>query len=186
LNLDPAQLTEVGTYSTTGEVTVPAEITAPADIAIRFGLYQAITGGRRLSMLGAVDRTGRVRGGHLHVENAAISWQPEPPDPAVAARSERLNMSGKLVDFGPAATSGAFRLIYGGANWQLIPLPGSPAFQVELRLNQLNANGQKVQTITAVDADGNAGGQVKFQQDGETIRFDTATKVFAYRISLIN
>ena len=94
-------------------------------------------------------------------------------------------MSGKLVDFGPAATSGAFRLLYGNANWQLIPLPGSPAFQVELRLNQLNAGRQKVQAITAMDADGNAEVQVKFQQDGQTVHFDTAAKGFAYRISLV-
>jgi len=133
-----------------------------------------------------VDRTGRTRGGNIQVENAAIRWQPEPPDPTAAARSERLNMSGKLVDFGPAATSGAFRLIYSGENWQLIPLPGSPAFKVELHLDQLNASGQKVQAITAVDADGNAVGQVKFQQDGQTVHFDTAPEVFAYRISRTN
>jgi len=183
LNLDPAKLTEVGTYSVTGEATVPASIAAPEDLAIRFGLYNPSADGRRLPMLGAVDGTGRTRGGNIHFENAAIRWQPEPPDPAVAERFQRLNMSGKLVDFGPAATNGAFRLIYSGADWQLIPLPGSPAFKVELHLNQLNANGQKVQAIAAVDADGNAVGQVKFRQDGQTVHFDTAAKVFAYRIS---
>ena len=93
-------------------------------------------------------------------------------------------MSGTLVDFGPAATNGAFRLIHGGANWQLIPLPGSPAFKVQLRLNQLDAGGQKLQAITALDADGNAVGKVDFQQEGQTVQFDTIAKVFSYRISL--
>jgi len=186
LDLDPAKLAEVGTYSSKAEVTVPASLAAPAEIAVRFGLYQPDADGRRLPMLGAVDRTGRARGGHIHVENTAISWQPEPPDAAAEARSERLNMSDKLVDFGPVTTNGAFRLIYGGTNWQLIPLPGSPAFHVKLRLDQLNAGEQKVQAITAVDADGNAVDQVKFQQDGQNVHFDTAAKVFAYRISLVN
>jgi len=95
-------------------------------------------------------------------------------------------MSGKLIDFGPAITNGAFRLIHSDTNWQLIPLPGSPAFKVQLRLDQLNATGQKVQTITAIDTDGNSQGQVNFQQDGQVVRFDSAAKVFAYRISLAN
>jgi len=184
VNLNPAKLSEVGIYSSTGEVTLPAGISMPADLAIRFGLYDANTGGRRLPMPGAVDSTGRVRRGHIHVENSAIRWQPEPPDPAVNARFERCNMSGTLVDFGPAATNGAFRLIHGGANWQLIPLPGSPAFKVQLRLNQLDAGGQKLQAITALDADGNAVGKVDFQQEGQTVQFDTIAKVFSYRISL--
>jgi hypothetical protein len=186
LDLDPSKLGAAGTYSSTGEATVPAGIAAPAEFAIRFGLYAAGAGGQRLPMLGGADRTGRARGGSIRLENAAIRWQPEPPDSVMAARFERLNMESKLVDFGPAATNGAFRLSYAGAAWRLIPLPYSPAFKVELRLDQLNAHGREVQAITAVDADENAIGQVKFQQDGQTVRFDTAAKVFAYRISLTN
>jgi hypothetical protein len=155
----------------------------PATIAIRFGLYQAGADGRRLPLPGAVDGTGRARGGYITVEDNAIRWLPEPTDPTVAARSERLNMSGRVVDFGPVATSGAFRLNYRGANWQLVPLPGSSAFKVNLHLNQLNATGQRVKAITAIDADGNTVDQVKFQQDGEAVQFDTAATTFAYRIA---
>ncbi len=186
VDLDPAKLTEVGTYSSVGEATVPASLAAPAGVAIRFGLYHANADGRRLPLLVAMDNTGRARGGYLHMEKSAISWKPEPPGPVVAARSERLNLGGKSVDFGPVVTNGAFRLLYAGTNWQLIPLPSSLPFSVELRLDQLNASGQKVQAILAVDADGNVEDPVKFQQDGSTIRFDIAAKVFAYRISLAN
>ena len=122
LNLDPAKLTEAGTYSSTGEVTVPANIDVPNAIAIRLGLFQS-PGGRRLSMAGPVDHTGRVRGGSIHLDGTAIRWRPEPPDPAVNARCERLNVNGKLIDFGPVATNGAFRLFEDGAGWRLIPLP---------------------------------------------------------------
>jgi len=98
-----------------------------------------------------------------------------------------LNPAGKLVDFGPVTTNGAFRLLYGGAtNWQLIPLPGSLSFKVELRLNQLNASGKKIEAVTAVEAGGNSIDQVNFKQQADSVSFDTASKVFAYKISLKN
>ena len=184
LNFDRAQLGNAGTFSSEADVTVPASVAAPAKVAIRFGLYHPGPDGRRLPMAVATDDSGRVRGGYLHVENSAISWEPEPTDPALAARTERLNVSGKLVDFGPVVTNGAFRLLHDGTNWQLIPLPNSASFHVELHLDQLNAGGQKVQAITATDAEGNPGAQVNFQQDGSTVRFDPAAQVFAYRILL--
>jgi len=186
LNLDPAKLSEAGTISSTAEVTVPAGVVAPAVIAIRFGLYHADGDGQRLPMPVAMDPGHRARGGNLQVGPTAITWQPEPPDPAVAARAARLNLSGKVVDFGPAATNGAFRLSFSGTHWQLIPLPGSSAFHVDLHLDQLNAPGQKVQSITPVDEDGTAGGPVPFQQEGPIVHFDTAAKVFAYDISVGN
>jgi hypothetical protein len=182
---DTSKMTAGGTFSSTVEGIVPASLTAPADVAIRFGLFRA-PDGQRYPIGGPVDGSGRVRGGRLHMENGSLAWQPEPPDPAETARDERLNMSGKLVDFGPAVTNGAFRLMYSATDWQLIPLPGSSAFQVQLRLDQLNANGQKVQSITAVDVNGNTEGPVKFQQDGQTVQFDPAAEVFAYHISLAN
>ena len=182
-HFDPAKLGAVGTYSRTADVTIPAGIDAAA-IAIRLGLYHSGPDGRRLRMPGAVDRSGRARGGTIHLENATIHWRPEPPDPVVAARSERLNTTGKLVDFGQVATNGAFRLITGGTSWQLIPLPDSLGFKVDLHLNQLSASVRKVTAITATDLDGKSGNKVIFQQDGEIVHFNTAPRIFAYRILL--
>ena len=184
LNLDPLKLAAVGTYSSSGEVTVPPSIAAPANVGIRLGLYRPGKDGRRLPMADAVDRTGRTRGGRIHLDSKSIHWQPEAPDPDLLARSERLNGTGKLVDFGPAATNGAFRLIDGGLSWQLIPLPDLRGFKVELHLNQLKASGRNVTAISAVDANGNAVNEVNFRQDGQTVHFDTATHIFAYRILL--
>ena len=183
LDLDPNKLCEAGTYSSTAEVTVPDSIAAPAEIAVRFGLYHPGMEGKRLPMPVAMDHTGRARGGTIHVDEAAISWLTEPPNPVETVRSGRLNMGGRMVDFGPAATNGAFRLIHGGTSWQLIPLPGSPAFHVELRLDRLNASGQKVRDITAVRDDGDAGASVVFHQNGQAVCFATSDKVFSYRIS---
>ena len=185
-DLDPSRLEVAGTFSSTAEGTIPANLSAPADIAIRFGLYHAGGDGQRLPMPVAMDHSDRVRGGSLHLDNSAISWLPEPPDPTTVARSDRLNLADKPIDFGPAKTNGAFRLLHRGTDWQLIPLPHSPSFQVELRLDQLNAGGKKIQSITAMDADGNAGDALKFQQDGTTVRFNPASSVFACRISLVH
>lgn len=183
LDLDPAKLSVPGTYSSTAETIMPAEVAAPADIAIRFGLFHPGKDGARLRMQASTDHSGRARGGTIHLEEDAIRWQPEPPDPAVDARSARLNLSEKSVDFGPAVTNGAFRLIHADTVWKLMPLPGSLAFHVELRLDQLNASGQRVREITVVNADGNAGAPVMFRQDGQSVRFDTCDVSFAYRIS---
>jgi len=184
LVLDPAKLSAAGKCSSTAEVAVPDSIAAPADIAVRFGLFHPGMEGKRLPMPVAMDRAGRARGGIIHVGQTAISWQPEPPDPDKAERSGRLNMGGSMVDFGPASTNGAFRLTHSGTSWQLIPLPGSPAFQIELRLDQLGASGQNVREITALNEGGKAEPPVAFHQDGGTVRFATFDKVFAYRISL--
>jgi hypothetical protein len=138
-------------------------------------------------MMVAMDAGKRAKGGTIHMEDAAIRWQPEPPDPTVEARAERLNLGGRMVDFGPAVTNGAFRLQTNRAAWQLIPLPGSPAFEVKLRLDQLNAAGRKVGAITVVDADGNVvGSPVRFRQDGQAVDFETVGKAFGYRISVAN
>ena len=184
LNLDPEKLGTVGTASSTGDVTVPGGVGASANIGSRLGLYHRGADGRRLPLTGTVDRTGRARGGSVSLDRTGIHWRPEPPDPIVCARAERLNGTGKVVEFGPVATNGAFRLIAVGANWQLISLPGSLAFEVGLHLNQLNASGRKVTRITATDIGGQTVNEVKFEQDGETVRFNTAAHVFAYRIKL--
>ncbi len=185
LELDPSKLGMAGTYSTAAEVAVPAGFPAPAEIAVRFGLCNPDMDWKRLQMPVATDHRGRARGGIIQLEEDVVRWQPEPPDPIKEARSARLNMRGKTVDFGPASTNGAFRILHEGTVWKLIPLPGSPAFHVELRLDQLNASGQKVREITAVNTDGNAVGPVSFQQDGQAVRFETSDEPFAYRISFI-
>ena len=61
LSFTPAQMGAIGTYSSTAEVTVPPGI---ARFAIRFGLYQP-SEGKRIPMPGAVDGTGRARGGFI-------------------------------------------------------------------------------------------------------------------------
>ena len=78
---------------------------------MRTGFYQPGPGGARLRLSGPTDGTGRARCGTVTADAAgAITWKPEPPDPELIERQARLNTTGKLVDFGPVATTGAFRL----------------------------------------------------------------------------
>jgi len=81
-------------YPSTAEVTLPATFVAPTEVAIRFGLCPTGTDGRRFPTQATMDHEGPARGGRLHLKNATISWHLEPPDPAVVACSERLNMRG--------------------------------------------------------------------------------------------
>lgn len=183
MDWDPAQLGKAGTYSSTGEATVPAGMALPAKFAIRFGLYHASTDGLRLPMPVALDATGRARGGAILVEKAGIRWQPEPAQGGETG-SGRVNIGGRLIDFGPAVTNGAFRLLHGGPGWTLIPLPGAAAFQATLRLDRLGARGRKVLAVTALAPDGSAMGPVKFEQNLEAVQLDSPAGVFACRIAL--
>ena len=185
VDLDPRKLQAMGTYSSTGEVTIPADIAPRTEVAIRFGLFRPEPDGRRLPMLVPTDSSGRVRGGTIRLQNGSLEWSPEPPDPAVAAITTRLNMSGKVVDFGAAATNGAFRLMHGSTHWQLIPLPGSAAFKVELRLDLLGSGGRKVMRITRTNSSGIPGAEVAFEQVGNVVRFETSDKDFAYTIAFV-
>ena len=139
------------------------------------------TDGHVLPPFGFIAKAGECES-DVTRRDGVISAHAKSPD--LLFVDARPNGNGRMVDFGPAATNGAFRLIHGGGNWQLIPLPGSPAFHVELHLDQLNAKGEKVRAITAVNSDGNAGPPVVFHQDGQAVCFDTSDKVFSYRISL--
>ena len=186
LEVDQAKLATVGSFSTVTEAVLPADVPDGSSLAIRFGLFHAGADGHRLPMLVASDETDRVRGGHLLLKNSAISWQPPLIDPNIAERAARLNMTNRMIDFGSAVTNGAFRLLYSGKDWQLIPLPNSAAFKVELHLDKLNAAGKKIAAVTGIDMDGKAIGEEKFQQDGPVLRFAPDAKVFAYQISLAN
>lgn len=181
----PADLSAPGKYQSVAEVTLPHDLKISV-IAIRFGLYHPTEGGR-LPLQGLVDQTGRARGGKILVQNVSgkqtLQWTPENPDPDEAARSARINQSRKLVDFGPVATNGAFQLKHEGKVWTLIPLPDSDSFDVQIRLDQLNASGQSVHSIEEIAMNGKSVRDVPFHQSASLISFQTGISSFGYRIS---
>ena len=181
---DAAKLAAAGTAEGTCTVTLPAGVKLPATFAVRTGFYHPGSGGARLRLSGPTDGTGRARCGTVTADAAgAIAWKPEPPDPGLAERQARLNTAGKLVDFGPVATTGAFRLRYApNTEWELMPLPDSESFQVQLRLDQLGAPAAKVREMVAQDLDGHPLAPVAPEQDGPLVRWKTDSRAFRYLI----
>jgi len=183
LDLDPQHLQAAGAYHSTATVTLPAEAAPGTVYAIRVGLYSPTHGGDRLPLTGPTDSGGRARLGHIAVgDGRAAIWKPEPPTSDAVIQAARVNTENRPVDFGYAITPGAFRLKHVGANWELIPLPDSGAFSVQLRLDRLNAAGRRVRSVIPIMSDGAAGAAVPFRQAGSTVSFNTAEGVFAYRI----
>jgi hypothetical protein len=133
-----------------------------------------------------VDGSGRARCGRIEIKRESgrivVAFQSEPPDPDLAAKRERVNSANKVVDFGPVATNGAFRLRHGGGEMELTPLPSSPPFQATLRLDRLGATGRKVEGVVTLGSDGKPCGEQQFRQDGDTLQLAHDGKAFAYRV----
>jgi hypothetical protein len=184
--LKASKLATPGTYASAIESSVPDSVKLPATFAVRCGFYHPGTGGKRLPMLGTVDGSGRTRCGRIEIKreggHVVVAFQPEPPDPDIAARQERVNSAGKVVDFGGVATNGAFRLFFGGNDMELTPLPSSPPFEVTLKLDRFRAAEKKVKCIVALDNDGKPYSEPSFRQAGNTVQFAHDGKAFAYRV----
>ncbi|MFZ2640952.1 MAG: NEW3 domain-containing protein [Verrucomicrobiia bacterium] len=184
--LDAAKLATPGTCPAIIESSVPESVKLPATVAVRCGFYHPGKGGSRLAMRGAVDGSGRARCGRIEVKReggrVVVAFQPEPVDPDFTARQTRVNSAGKVVDFGPVATNGAFRLRHGGTEMELTPLPSTPAFQATLRLDRLDAAGKKVERVVMLDNDGKPSGEQPFSQKGDTLQLSHNGKAFGYRI----
>lgn len=165
------------------EVLVEAELPkgAPAGTyGVRVGVYQPDHGGRRLRLQGRRDGSNRQDGGELvfaeHGEGGvSVAHTPPPADDT----SERVNSRRAVVDFGPAATNGAFRLLR--EERLVVPLPDSAAFSVALRLDALGMT-TTVSTVTALGEDGSVQQAVPFALGGGTLVFETTPGVFAYRL----
>ncbi len=149
-----------GSFEETLEVSVPADV-ADGGYPIRFGFYDPAVGTRAM-MRGRVDSSKRAVAGLLVVNGGTVSWQPE-DDPLAS----RLNTGRKILDFGPVATNGAFRMTGTGAVRVLTPLPGSDAFEVSIAAPS-GASALEVQTA---DLAGKPDGQLSVNSEGGRFAF---------------
>jgi len=142
LPMDLSLLERPGTFSSTIPIRIPNEM--PAGVyTVRLGFYRP-NSGDRLSVVGVLDGTGRVKGGELHIEKDANGFTRGRYVSEDTRLASGLNVDGKMLDFGGIVTDGAFRLLHGrGKEWQLIPLPGSRPFKADLSLNALGARGRR-------------------------------------------
>ncbi len=68
---------------------------------------------------------------------------------------ERMNVAGKKIDFGPAATNGSFKLLLRSRGFDLLPFPRDKRFDVELNLAALGLPRDASQArIVGLDAAG--------------------------------
>lgn len=189
LRPDVAMIRTPGIHEATCEASIPAGQKVPATFLFRCGLYVPGLNGARLPMARPTDSGGRATCGRIiaaqggKVGDMIVRWEAE-TDRWFAVRQARINHERKIVDFGPVATDGAFRLQHMGKTWQLIPLPQSEAFEVRLRLDLLGAGGAKTFSIAAFGNDGKETGEVAARRQGDVMSFKTAEGVHGYRISI--
>lgn len=153
-------------------------------VAIRHGFYNA---NGRFIPFAPTDDAQRARAGLIDIAGGdgaplRLTYRPETPSAGSAEVAARLNVAGKIVDFGAVKTNGAFRLQHSDARWTLMPLPFSAAFQTTLQLDRLNARGKRVVGIDALNEDQKVVGAVPFTQNGEAVRFTTSDNTFALRL----
>jgi hypothetical protein len=177
--IGPEQWQKVGTYSVRAEAKLP-DVLPPGEYGIRFGIYQPGRGGRRLAIPGRRDATGRSVGGDILLAARAdntisIEYKPAPPDKS----TERLNIAGKVIDFGTIRTNGAFRLLKDKR--LVIPLPGSKAFDIKLDLDALGLP-TKLEQVEALNEGLEKQEEVAFTIEQGLLVFRTSPGVFAYRL----
>jgi len=113
-----------------------------------------------------------------------LRWAADPAEEDNLLLQSRQNQAGKTLDFGPVATTGAFRLDTSHTGeWVLTPLPDSLPFAIQIKLDQLGAAGLKVTRVQPQDETGRDLAAAPCEQIGNLVSFNT-TGAFAYRIWL--
>ncbi len=121
----------------------PHQIRLPDDLRdgdydVRTGLYLPDSG--RLTLLGRNDGESRVRLGTLHVRDGGrnISFEKEPSsvDDEEDIYFHRLNVAGKVLDFGDVRTDGSVLVRREGEAWVLRAMPRTRDFFVELNASR--------------------------------------------------
>ena len=129
----PAADWKIGQMVKDGPYTIKLPDNLPdGDYGVRIGLLER--NGNRLNLLGASDGTSRIRLGTLDVRGQQISFAPEP---AVAESKDdiyqqRLNASGKVLDFGDVRTNGSVLVRREGDEWVLRALPRDKDFALQV------------------------------------------------------
>jgi hypothetical protein len=104
------------------------------DYGVRIGLYLPEAG--RLTLLGCNDGQDRIRAGTLQVRDGGqkISFATEPAtaDGDDDLYQHRLNLTGKVLDFGDVRTDGSVLVRREAGEWVLRPLPRNRDFFLEL------------------------------------------------------
>ena len=184
MRFDRSLLKKAGPFAASARIAVPQGLPA-GEYKIRYGLFRPGQGDR-LAIRGLAEDSRRIRGGILKVEKSGSAFTKGTFTLETDAADELasgLNVEKKMLDFGPLTTDGAFRLTHGNRReWQLVPLPGSNPFRVELKLAELGSRRAKVKAVEKVDATHAAAKDPEWTQEGATLRLACDGQSFGYRI----
>jgi hypothetical protein len=118
------------------DVEIPSGI-ADGDYKCCLGMFRPDFA--RLPMRGTDNRDIKVWLGDLHVSDGGnkVTFDPaNTPDPPKPRRPERVNVSGKVIDFGSVRTNGSVFIERQGPDWVLTPLPRDRAFTIQLKASK--------------------------------------------------
>lgn len=177
-------LRKVGKHETAINILIPEE-TPAGTYAIRYGVWNPITGQRHIVGGAPTDSTMRAKGGTLKIERDSskisnIIWQPETSKSEII--KDKLlgsNYDSEIMDFGKIKTNGSFKF----ENWVITPLPNSRPFFAEIDLATFGASGKCVKRVEAIDAEADAK-QPEWIQKGDKLMLNCDAKAFAYRIHI--
>lgn len=163
-----------------------------ATVSVNRGEKDWTVDGMVLPPYGFTARTGAVRadiskrGGRVtsYAESPGIMFADARP-PLDGTGSAGVDASGReVVDFGPVATNGAFRLVCGDGASTLTLLPGCPASEVRLNPSRIpGAAASEPKNIEKIDGDGRVVGTVRWQGRTDAVVFTTWPGDFGYRIT---
>ena len=177
LAFDLAQLTQPGAFRSTMNVRLPPDF-APGDYFVRYGLFHRQRGDR-VPLRGVEEQRRRIRAGLLRITPTGDEYLVQEP----LLNNPDINFAGAMLDFGPVATDGAFRLLQADRKvWQLIPLPASRPFRAEIRLASFGAKRAKVKAVECVDPFHSFAKKPEWKQDADTLHLSCDALSFGYRI----
>ena len=146
--------------------------------------------GATLPPYGFLARTNSLRADVLRRQGAVTSFAESGQGLFADARpplgeTTTATLARPVIDFGPVATNGAFRLtVEGERSARALLLPGCPAAEIRLRparIAGLAAAGCK--SIVRIDGRGQALGEAPFEQKNGEIIFRTSAGDFGYRVA---
>ncbi len=159
----------------------------PGDtVELRVGLYEQGTFKRSL-ITGASDDERHVVLGALALTGpgatvTGITWTPVEHATGPDAKLDRLNSSGKPIQFGAVTTSGACRISRDAKGLAVTPLPDGPEFTVRIAWSKLPWALPIPTRVEAINLDGNVLRRETLQRDGDTVVLTCVPGVFEYRL----
>ncbi|MEW6360060.1 MAG: DUF5696 domain-containing protein [Planctomycetota bacterium] len=166
----------------------PHTVEVPEDCALdSFDILIGLHKGERVNLAGVSAGGGRIAIGRLAVARkdgkiadirlVGIDDLKKGQDEKRRLFTDRLNVAGKMVNFGPAATDGSFKVLVRQDGLELLPFPRDRKFRIELDLRPLLPQRSVSKAdIVAVDAAGKALGPVPGTVSNGRLAFDAGTK----------